>query len=212
VAHEIGNPMAVLQGYLEMLSDGDLPKEQAQEYVGQMERSVGRISTIIRELLDFARPASEPLGHGEALTAVRAALKLCAPQPRFHDLTLVFEDIEGSLPVSLATARLEQVMLNLLFNAADASEAGGRIELRVLPGDQQVTISIRDEGHGIDEEGLRRVFDPFFTTKDPGEGTGLGLFVCYGIIQTCGGSMDVESTQGAGTTFTLALPVPDLSP
>jgi len=68
---------------------------------------------------------------------------------------------------------------------------------------------VRDHGHGIDEESLRRIFDPFFTTKDPGEGTGLGLAVCYGIIQTCGGGMDVESTLGEGTTFTVTIPALD---
>jgi len=206
VAHEIGNPMAVLQGYLEMLVDGDLPDETRREYVEQMRRSVMRISGIIRELLDFARPSDDPLGEGDAALAVRSAVKLCDPQKRFRELEMNCSGDEGSLPVALSTGRLEQVMLNLLFNAADASEPGQRIDVSVTRAEEQVTICVTDQGHGIPEEGLRRIFDPFFTTKDPGQGTGLGLAVCYGIIQTCGGSMDVSSTVGEGTTFTVVIP------
>lgn len=206
VAHEIGNPMAVLQGYLEMLVDGDLPEATRTEYIEQMQRSVTRISGIIRELLDFARPSDDPLGGGDAALAVRSAVKLCDPQKRFRDLTLSTSGAEGSLPVTLSTGRLEQVMLNLLFNAADASEPGKPIEITLREDDEQVIIEVADQGHGIDEEGLRRIFDPFFTTKDPGQGTGLGLAVCYGIVQTCGGAMDVVSEVGQGTTFTVTLP------
>lgn len=206
VAHEIGNPMAVLQGYLEMLVDGDLPEESRREYVEQMQRSVMRISGIIRELLDFARPSEDPLGEGDAALAVRSAMKLCDPQRRFSELKMSCQGSEGELPVALSTGRLEQVMLNLLFNAADASQPGHRIDVSVSQGERLVTIRVADQGHGIDEEGLRRIFDPFFTTKDPGQGTGLGLAVCYGIIQTCGGSMDVSSEVGVGTTFTVVIP------
>ena len=206
VAHEIGNPMAVLQGYLEMLADEGLPEETRREYVEQMQRSVTRISGIIRELLDFARPTEDAHGEGDATLAVRSAVKLCDPQKRFRDLEMACEGIEDTLPVALSTGRLEQVMLNLLFNAADASEPGQRIDVTVRPTEDDVIIEVADQGHGIDDEGLRRIFDPFFTTKDPGQGTGLGLAVCYGIIQTCGGSMDVASRVGEGTTFTLVIP------
>jgi two-component system NtrC family sensor kinase len=208
VAHEIGNPMAVLQGYLEMLADGGLPDEVRHEYVSQMQRSVTRISGIIRELLDFARPSDDPLADGDAALAVRSALKLCGPQKRFRDLALHYDGSDEPVLVAVSTGRLEQVMLNLLFNAADASESGQRIEVGLKCEDGLVSIHVTDQGHGIDEDGLLRIFDPFFTTKDPGQGTGLGLAVCYGIIQTCGGSMDVKSAPGEGTTFTVCVPTP----
>ena len=189
-----------------MLADGDLPEDSRREYVEQMQRSVMRISGIIRELLDFARPTEDPLGEGDAALAVRSAVKLCDPQKRFRELEMSCLGSEGELPVVLSTGRLEQVMLNLLFNAADASQPGQQIEVSVNRGETQVTICVADQGHGIGEEELRRIFDPFFTTKDPGQGTGLGLAVCYGIIQTCGGTMDVSSQVGVGTTFTVVIP------
>jgi two-component system NtrC family sensor kinase len=103
---------------------------------------------------------------------------------------------------------LQQVLVNLLTNARDAISGAGTIEIRteVLPGRHQVRLSVHDTGRGIPPEALPRIFDPFFTTK--AEGTGLGLAISYGLVLDHGGTIDVDSREGYGTTFTVTLPVP----
>lgn len=206
IAHEIGNPIAVLQGYLEMLADGDLPESTREAYVARMRGSVTRIADIIRELLDFSRPTAGSELLGDAVLAARSAINLCMPQKRFGDVELVADLPHTPMPVAIPAGRIEQVLLNLLFNAADASQPGGQIRVSVDRREGLVRIHVADDGDGIDEEGMRRLFDPFYTTKEPGSGTGLGLAVCYGIVQACGGDIGVQSTAGEGATFTVSLP------
>jgi two-component system NtrC family sensor kinase len=208
VAHEIGNPIAVLQGYLEMLSDPDLPPERRAEFVEIMQTSVERVGTIIRDLLDFARPTEEAESLCDAVAVARGAAKLVGPQKRFKTLSLRLHVPDSAVPVAIPAGRLEQVLVNLLFNAADASPAEGAVDLRVVARGAHVEITIADQGMGITQTGLNRIFDPFFTTKDPGKGTGLGLAVCHGIAQTYGGSIEVLSTVGKGASFTVVLPAP----
>ncbi|MCB9728767.1 MAG: HAMP domain-containing protein [Deltaproteobacteria bacterium] len=208
VAHEIGNPIAVLQGYLEMLADPELPEERRREYLAIMETSVERIGTIIRDLLDFARPAEDAEPLCDAVAVARAAAKLVGPQKRFKTLELRLRLPAAAVPVAIPAGRLEQVLVNLLLNAADASPEDAAVELRVVARRGQVEITIADEGMGITQTGLNRIFDPFFTTKEPGKGTGLGLAVCHGIAQSYGGSIEVLSTVGKGASFTVVLPAP----
>jgi two-component system NtrC family sensor kinase len=112
------------------------------------------------------------------------------------------------LPAVVADHRgLEQVVLNLLMNGLQAIECQGRIRIRTRRKGDQVVLEVEDNGPGIAEDIRSRIFDPFYTTKPLGEGTGLGLSICAGIISDCGGSIDVTSTVGQGTTFTVTLPV-----
>ncbi len=212
VAHEIGNPLAVLQGYLELLRDEGLSERARTDYVEVMQGSVERIGTIIRDLLDFARPPRDADEGCDAFAAVRAAAKLVAPQKRMRDIEVVVEGAaQGGLEaaqVAIPLGRLEQVLLNLLVNAADATDGRGRVWVRVEPGEvaSEAVIVVRDEGGGIKTEDRDRIFDPFFTTKEPGSGTGLGLAICHSLLQTYGGRIDVESQLGRGTAFRLVLP------
>ena len=159
-----------------------------------MQSAVQRVSTIIRDLLDFARPVT-PLGDGEqihdAVHAIRASLKLVEPQKRFRGMTLETDIPDVALPIALPEGRLEQVLVNLLLNAADACEGSGTLRLTVSSGDGQMVVQVADDGAGIPEENLRRIFDPFFSTKEPGAGTGLGLAVCHGILESAGGRLQV---------------------
>lgn len=208
VAHEIGNPIAVLQGYLELMHDDGLSEDKRREYVEVMETSVERIGTIISDLLDFARPAHDAGEGCDAVEAVRAAAKLVAPQKRMRDIEVIVDAEVDKAIVAIPLGRLEQVLLNLLFNAADATDGRGRVWVRVVrssdPG--EVVLEVRDEGGGIKSTDRSRIFDPFYTTKDPGSGTGLGLAICHSLLETYGGRIGVESELGKGTTFQLTLP------
>jgi signal transduction histidine kinase len=116
----------------------------------------------------------------------------------------------GNLPlVECAPSQIDQVFLNLIVNAAQAMPEGkmGLIDIRTDCDDKQVWIEVKDNGPGIPPEVIKKIFDPFFTTKDPGTGTGLGLSVSTNIIQQHGGTLDVDSTVGVGTTFTITLPI-----
>jgi len=103
--------------------------------------------------------------------------------------------------------QLQQAVVALATNAIDAMPEGGTLTLRAAHSGSRILIEVRDTGIGIAPENMTKIFDPFFTTKDVGRGTGLGLAVCYGILSDHGGRLDVRSTPGAGTTFTITLPV-----
>jgi signal transduction histidine kinase len=206
IAHEIGNPIAVIQGYMEMLSDADLSEEDRRNYLRIMEDAIQRVSTIIRDLLDFARPVPEDELGGDAVVAAQTVEKLLGHQKRLRHVTLTVEGDAETAPVPIPSGRLEQVLINLLFNAADATPEGGHVSLRVTTNDGQVMVEVSDDGAGISEQDQERIFDPFFTTKDPGEGTGLGLAICHGLIESYGGAIQFESTAGQGTTFQITLP------
>jgi two-component system NtrC family sensor kinase len=111
-------------------------------------------------------------------------------------------------PVNGDPQQLQQVFVNIMLNAYQSMPQGGRLEIKTWAKDNTVTVAFSDEGVGIPPKYMDRIFDPFFTTKEPGEGTGLGLSVSYGIVQRHGGSIDVESKEGKGTTFTIRLPLP----
>jgi signal transduction histidine kinase len=104
--------------------------------------------------------------------------------------------------------RLSQVFVNLLNNARDAMQSGGSLTVQYFCEGKEIVIRFKDTGHGIKAEDLKHIFTPFFTTKETGQGTGLGLSISYGIIQEHGGSLEVDSREGAGTTFTIRLPLP----
>jgi C4-dicarboxylate-specific signal transduction histidine kinase len=139
--------------------------------------------------------------------AVEAALRLARVQPRGRGVEARL-DVPPDLPPALADGpRLEQVFLNLLLNACDAMGPGaGAVEIRARGEAGRVVVTVRDHGPGLPAEVLPRIFDPFFTTKAPGEGTGLGLSVCLGIVGSFGGRLEAGNAEGGGAVFRLDLP------
>jgi signal transduction histidine kinase len=212
VAHEVGNPLAAVLGYAEMLlADEPTAGEAARERRDMLERigkETERIRHIIADLLDYSRPvadAVEPVKLGEV---VQAALGLLGPQARFRAVTVDNQVPPDLDPAAASTSRLVQVLVNLLLNAADAMGGSGRITLtaRRLDGDAGLALSVRDFGPGVPEADRDKLFDPFFTTKEPGHGTGLGLAVSRSIAQAFGGDLLLARTDGAGATFVVRLP------
>jgi signal transduction histidine kinase len=215
VGHEIGNPIAAILGFQELLLAGDLDEAEARDFLVRMKRETERIHRVLRDLLDFARPT---VGDGGAATqrpgdvreAVDDATALCAPQRAFHKIALT-TTIAPDLPRTvLPQEHIVQVVLNLLLNAADALPAeGGRISVRahhLVGPPARVRIEVEDNGPGVKESVRETLFDPFVTTKDVGQGTGLGLAVCLGLVEACGGSMTVEHPAEGGARFIVELP------
>jgi signal transduction histidine kinase len=212
VAHEIGNPLAAIRGLLDLMELGDLGPDEEREFIARIQRETERIHRTIRDLLDFSR--DEPGDHVDRVESsadlgevVSDTVKLVDRQTRFRDIDLTLRLVDGLPRVKGDHERLRQLMLNLLFNAADALGGRGRIEVRAEQGGNAVLLTIEDDGPGIDEAILDQVFDPFVTTKPAGQGTGLGLAVCYTIAERLGGSIEAGNQVAGGAVFKVTLPV-----
>ena len=219
VAHEIGNPISIVLGYLEILQQGGVSEERRKEYLTDIQEATDRINNIIRDLLDFARPSKEEATHALLPRVIENSIKLLRPQKKFREVDVSVEtlDIEGSGTETPFTAhmnegRLQQVLVNLLMNAADAMGGRGCIVVRTRDCGARVRIEVHDEGPGIPKAQQRRIFDPFYTTKDPGEGTGLGLAICYSLVAAFDGEIAVSSQPGDGATFLVELWKPEHAP
>ncbi|WP_437967085.1 ATP-binding protein [Sorangium sp. So ce260] len=214
LAHEIGNPIAAILGFQELLLAGGLTPDEEREFVERMKRETERIHKILRDLLDFARPAAGGAGQageepsGSVAEGIEDVVSLVAPQKAFRAVELV-RDVAPDVPaVPLSHGRLVQVLLNLLLNAADAvPRAGGRVVVRASRGaGGGARIEVEDNGPGIAEAVRETLFEPFITTKEVGEGTGLGLAVCRGLVEAAGGSIGVERGAEGGARFVVLLP------
>jgi two-component system NtrC family sensor kinase len=214
VAHEIGNPIAALVGMEELLLDGDLPVEQQRDFLQRMRRETDRIHTVIRDLLDFARPEGPAVSSGPPVPAdlrsvVDDVVALVKPQKDFRNVK-VEVDADGVPPVGLPAPRLTQVLLNLVLNAgasvASAKTEGGRVTVRARREGQRVRVEVEDDGPGVDPSVRDRLFEPFVTTKEVGEGTGLGLAVCRGLVESVGGEVALDASYTAGARFVVVLP------
>jgi two-component system, NtrC family, sensor kinase len=207
LAHEIGTPLSSVSGHLQLaLRERDL-LPGVRERLEVAVKEIGRIGRIVRDYLDSTRslePERKPSSLRQILTE---AVELSAGSDRGEGAPIeVVIDVD---PAGFLTdpGLLRQIVINLLTNALDAIEKGGRIVLAARVAAEEVTITVNDTGTGIGPEDLRRIFEPFYTTKGRGKGTGLGLAICRELVAALGGSIAVESTPGEGSTFTVRLPL-----
>ncbi|MFN8546447.1 MAG: ATP-binding protein [Candidatus Eisenbacteria bacterium] len=206
VAHEIGNPLTAVSSVAQLLRHRS-QDPGVQKQLDLILTHLDRISKIVREMSDFSRPPSLVAAPTDVNEVLKTALHLARYDRRSRDVT-VQEDLASHLPrVTLVADHLFQVFLNLILNALDAMQKGGRLTLRSRTVGEEIAVEVEDQGTGIAPELLDRIFDPFFTTKPVGKGTGLGLSVSYGIINSLGGRIDVESEPSRGSTFTVWIPV-----
>lgn len=211
LAHEIGNPLAALIGMQDLLIDGDLPAVEGRDFLQRMRRETERIHGILGDLLQFARPSAGATGaaaEGYVPDAVSDTLALLTPQKELRELTLVTR-LAPSLPrVGISREQLVQVLLNLLLNAADACGDGATITVRATATDGEcVVVEVEDDGPGVAGDMRARLFEPFVTSKGVGQGTGLGLAVCRGLVESVGGSITLDETYVGGARFVVTLPV-----
>lgn len=214
VSHELRTPLTSIRALVETLESGAIEEEElAMDFLGRIIGEVDRLNGLVEDLLDFAR-----------LEAGRAPLKLervhigavvqhgaerLRPQIERARLDLLFEIAENLPEMEIDTARIEQVMVNLLHNAIKFTPAGGQVTVRVYQRRNRVFVEVQDTGVGIPEEEQARLFERFYKSDKArrSEGTGLGLAIAKNIVQSHGGKISVESTPGEGATFSFSLPL-----
>jgi two-component system, cell cycle sensor histidine kinase and response regulator CckA len=220
IAHDFNNVLLVIRGYASVLR-GALEDPQQIEDIDEITRAADRAAELTRQLLAFGRRrVAQPrmLGLGEAMSGIERLLRRTLPE----NIELVVNLPLGVAPVYADPAQIEEMIVNLVFNARDAIEGHGTITLTVgeeravgietrispplAPGDY-VTLTVADTGTGIPDDVLPRIFEPFFSTKEAGVGSGLGLSTVYGIAAQSGGGVEVRSRLDGGTQFTVHLPV-----
>ena len=218
VAHEINNPLSGVLNYsalmARILRDDGVPRERVAEFRGYLERvseQTARAGRIVSDLLAFSRRSKPHRAPADLAAIVRTTVSLVS-----HKLKLMSVEADLVLdaelpPVPCDASQVQQVVLNLVMNAAEATRAHGRgtvtVSARRVAGRQAVAVEVADDGEGIAPETLSRIYDPFFTTKEEGRSLGLGLAVVYGIVDAHGGTIDVRTAVGQGTTFTIELPL-----
>lgn len=207
IAHEINNPLTGLLTFEHLLKSEEGLSDKGKEYLNIMYNETSRMREIVLGLLNFARESPLEMKSLNINEVIRQWLKLLRSQKEFKDITIKEEFAEGLSRVNGDANQLQQVLVNLSLNACEAMPEGGMLSISTTEEHGKVLISIKDTGCGIKEEHLEMIFDPFFTSKPVGKGTGLGLSVSYGIVRNHGGTMEVKSKEGKGTTFTIILPV-----
>jgi len=212
VAHEINNPLAIINekaGLLRDLVQANPETPNRDKLLATTEsvlRSVQRCKAVTHRLLGFARHMDVEKQTIALDNVVREVLGFLEKEAEYRNLVLKLEVADGVPQIVSDQGQLQQVFLNILNNAFAAVPDGGRIDITIEPyNDDQVSVTISDNGVGIPKEHMQRIFEPFFTTKRGG-GTGLGLSITYGIVKKLGGDVRVESERGKGTRFTVILP------
>jgi len=209
LAHEIRNPLVSIRTFTQLLPERYNDPEFRSSFLDLTLSEVDRISSLINEVLAFARPAPAELCELDVKDCITTISRLLETQAKNKGVTLNL-DLCGELPrVTADEDQIKQVVINIVMNAIEACSAGGEVEVsnreRFTDGTAYVCVEVRDSGRGIDEKDREQIFEPFFTTRK--EGTGLGLAIARQIITKHGGFIEVESTIGVGTTFRLHLPV-----
>lgn len=222
IAHEIGNPIGIVTGYLDLLKQENIPLEEKTEFVERIENEIRRMDTVIRQLLDLSRPSVTSAEIISVHEIIRDMTHVLGVQPLTSNLHIDLKLNAAADCIEADSNLLRQVFLNLAINAADAIQAVGdgpvgrltiqtQIEDGGIPAGNQRTPRLKimfiDNGPGIPSEYLGNIFDPFFTTKDPGKGTGLGLSVCFMIVESLGGTISAESQPGGGANMSIWLPL-----
>ncbi len=207
VAHEVNNPLASISSLIQMIQAEPGLEDETSDKLRLIQTQITRITQVTKDMMDFARvrPAAKSLI--DINQTSETALRLAKFDKSFQRLKLQ-KEYARNLPKILADSdQLEQVFLNLFLNARDAMPNGGNLVIKSYQAGNSIKIMIADDGIGINETSLKQIFDPFFTTKPAGNGTGLGLAVCYGIITAHGGNIEVSSNNGNGSKFIIQLPL-----
>ncbi|MGB4223072.1 MAG: [Fe-Fe] hydrogenase large subunit C-terminal domain-containing protein [Syntrophorhabdus sp.] len=205
VAHEINNPLGTITIYAHLLQKSLESDDPRREDVDLIISEAGRAKDIVQGLLSFAREKKLKATEIKVSDILEEVLSLVINQPLFRNIKIEKSFDPGLQTIVADEAQLKQVFLNIIMNAAQAMDGGGKLLINVSSGKKHIKIRIQDTGPGIPPEVMRHVFDPFFTTKE--KGTGLGLAISYGIIERHQGKVDVETELGKGTTFVITLPV-----
>lgn len=217
LAHEIGNPLGIVQGYVDMLGTCDLEDNERRQFALRAEQELFRISSLLRQLLDFSRSPQNAEKSRVALESVLSrVVEMVKSQKNFRDILFTQDFGESHHEVSVNENQLKQVLINCLLNAAEAVRRAEKKEQKIDIMCDNVLhdrlgrcsrIIISDNGPGLGLEELKHAFDPFYTTRGPGEGTGLGLYVSYAIVENFGGNISLVNNESCGARVEIILPV-----
>jgi len=221
IAHEIGNPISIVIGYLELLKQQDISNSEKNDFLHRAKDEINRINKIIRQLLDFSRTSEENIKHISVHEIIDDILQIANRQPWLSGIIIELRLAAAKDTINADSDQLRQVFMNLIINASDSIASSpekikGKIYIttenieKTLFGAaepvQMLKIMVTDNGPGISEADIENIFDPFYTTKEPGEGTGLGLYVCFMIIDKMSGKIEVKSSE-YNTTISITLPL-----
>lgn len=217
VAHELGTPLNVVSGRATLISSGRLSPDAIAESAQIIKLQAERMATIIRQLLDFSRSGKSRQTQVDLQMILRETSQILTQLSHKHEVDLIVRPTSEPMMARVDPGQIQQVLTNLVMNAIQATEPGGKVVIGVssehrspptsdgMPADY-FCISVEDNGCGIPAEIRSRLFEPFVTTKEIGEGTGLGLSIAYGIVREHGGWIDVHSDVGRGSQFRVYLP------
>lgn len=204
LAHEIKNPLAGISGAIQVLGSGLEANHPHKEIISEALRQIDRLDAAVKDLLIYARP-KPPITKRSSLDAIiERALILLREEPAFRSVRVHCKGLDGDHQVVVDEAQIQQVICNLLLNAAYACENAGEVTCRVRQLPSRIRVIVEDNGKGMPPEVLARVFEPFFTTR--ARGTGLGLPICKRIVEAHGGTIDIQSVAGKGTRVTVEIP------
>jgi signal transduction histidine kinase len=207
VAHEVGNPLGSVTGYLAMLRDEGLSAGERGEYLARMDKELVRINRIMLDLLNYARPPRLECGDLDLNAVLRDVHHLLRSQAEFGQTAIELQLEESIPPVRGDLHRLRQMLVNLILNASQSMAEGGEVVIRSFHDPSRGTgVAVTDQGAGIPPEDLPHIFEPFFTTRKGGRGSGLGLALCQQITFSMGAAIEVDSRPGVGSTFTVLFP------
>jgi two-component system, NtrC family, sensor kinase len=216
MAHEIGNPLSIILGYLDLIRKTDIQEGDKEDFLSRIESEIIRINIIIRQLLDFSRPSAESNEEFGIHNIISETVNMLSPHPLMEDIHFVLDLKAARDSVFCNSGQLQQVFLNIIMNAVDVLKEDDCVGANSLSNDIIITtdnfngrieIKFTDNGPGMEEGKIERIFDPFYTTKEPGKGTGLGLYVSYMIIESQGGKIRAENTKGKGMSIIIDFPV-----
>ena len=207
IAHELNNPLYGIMNTLELMKTEISPDNKRRKLLEMALSEIVRLSDLLRKMLTFSKPDQKEKQPVDINTILDEILLLHKKQFRENDILISMFLADGLSRVYASKNQLRQVFLNMFNNAGDAMPEGGTLTVKTGAEDGEIVIEISDTGIGIKEENIQKIFDAFFTTKSSVKGVGLGLSVCYGFIIEHGGDIKVESTEGAGATFIITLPV-----
>lgn len=205
LAHEIKNPLAGISGAIQIMRETMEDGDPHRPIAGAILAQIKRLDATVKDLLQYARPIPpqvRPVDLDEIVTRVLSVLR---EEPAVRNVEIVRADPSPDHVVRGDDGQLEQLLMNLIINAAHASEPGGRVEVSLSPEDDMMRLVIEDRGEGMSSDVCAQAFDPFFTTK--AKGTGLGLSICRRIVEAHGGQIQLDSAVGRGTRVVIDLPL-----
>ena len=202
VAHEINNPLGGMFNCVQMLEQRGEDKEFRERYLKLINDGLGRIETTVGKLLGMYRKKERNPCAVDVKQSLKDACRFIDYRLKDNNITYN-ENVEDGVSIVIDPYDLQLITINLLINAIQSMKNGGSISVNAFYEDSMVAFEVYDTGEGIEDENMSTIYDPFYTTKQPGEGTGLGLWVVYEIVEYYNAKISVNSKKGEGSTFTI---------